>query len=303
MGVGIAIGGSALLGAYMGSQSAQAAGDAEQSKADQANYTRQIVMGESKAYQSDLISLSQQSPQQLNLLGQAYASSSANLAQQQKLFDAINPSVMEASQQALSLLRGGQAQANAPLVQLRNAQRTNLMNSLRSQYGPGAESSSVGQRALQQFDMQTNSMYQQNQQSSLNQLMGVAGTDAGARLQRATSGVEEVQQGYASMQQSQIAAHQNLESTELGALAGTSAAVINTAGAQYVGQALQGQAIGNAATNAGNAGLQYYMYSHPRSPSGSPGNTNNYNYYTGGGNSGTGYSSAGGDENYSGGYA
>lgn len=266
------VAGSAVLG-YVGSQqSAQAAQGAAGAQADQAAANRTAILGTADKYNQNITNLSQATPQELNILGQSYDASSKQLAQQQKLMDSIDPSLMEASKQALQILRGGTAASEQPIMAMRNSQRANLVNSLRAQYGPGAESSSIGQRALQQFDMQS----QQMQQQTLGNLMGIASNPApGQNLQRSISGLEEVGQGYAGLQTRQLNTQLNLMGQTMGALGGVSQQMLSTAGSQYVGASLQGQELSQLGNTGMRLGTTYAMSrdSSLNNPNNRPANT------------------------------
>lgn len=204
---------------------------------------------------------SQASPEELSALGRSLQSSEAALNREERLLSAIDPALMEASSQALRLLRGETADVNKPMNDLRASQRQKLVSSLRSQYGPGAESTSIGQRALQSFDMETNSMFAQNQQSALGQVFGIASSDLGQRQSRGISGLQQVGQGYSAIQERQLGATMNLGAMTVGALSGTSQMGYQAAGAPYVGQALQAQGqaqMGQSMMNmGGNLGMAY----------------------------------------------
>ena len=79
-----------------------------------------------------------------------------NLSRQEQLISQLDPTIIEASQQALRLLRGESSSTLAPIQAQRDQQRQKLMNSLRQQLGPGAESSTAGIQALTRFDAETN---------------------------------------------------------------------------------------------------------------------------------------------------
>lgn len=273
--MGIAIGaGVAAAGVfgYMGSQNAaNAGGSAASAQQDQATRNRADIFGEMSNMSAATTGLSQSTPQELNILGQSYGAASQQLSQQQQLMNSINPALMEASKQALQILRGGQSAMSAGVMSTRNAQRSQLMNTLRSQYGPGAETSSIGQRALQQFDMQT----QQMQQGTLNNLMGIAGDNSPNQgLQSSLSGLQQVGQGYSALQNRQLNTQMNLGSTALGALSGTGQQMLQTAGAPYVGAALQGQGQASLGNNLMNTGAQLGMAYGMRGPSAAPGGYN-----------------------------
>lgn len=224
-------------------ESGRAAQAAAVSQADAAQRERGAATSLSDSINADLMDLSKASPQELNSLQTAYDSSMRQLDREERMIAALDPSILEASQQALKLLRGDTAAVNNPLMGARNAQRQQLLNSLRSQYGPGAESTSIGQRALSQFDMESNSMFAQNQQNSLSQLFGIANTDLGGRTQRATQNFMPIAQGYGNLQERQMQARQAGGQGQLSAFMGTNAGIMNTAGSRYVGQAIQGQAL------------------------------------------------------------
>lgn len=109
----------------------------------------------------------------------ALAAQSANLSRQEEMVKQIDPTVLAASQQALKLINGQQSSTLAPIQAQRDQQRANLLNTLRQQMGPGAETSTAGRQALNNFDMQTNSLMGQQQQSALGQLGNTFGQFSG----------------------------------------------------------------------------------------------------------------------------
>ncbi len=152
---------------------------------DQARLAQQMAMAEQAKREAmtvearaahDRLNLAAQSPQQLAALDRGYSAAQTQVDTDLRQLAAIDPAIMEASHQVLKLLQGGQAEVNGPAMQQRQSQRQQLVDSLRSQYGPGAESSSIGQRALQQFDMQSNTMFQQNQMNTMGNLFDMAKT-------------------------------------------------------------------------------------------------------------------------------
>lgn len=240
---------------------ANAAADAAQNAAlaqqQMAASTRQDILNQAAMNRKESMALAEASPQELAALSRSFGAAEQALGREERLLSAIDPSLMEASKQALSLLRGEQADINKPMMQLRNSQRQSLLNSLRSQYGPGAENTSIGQRALQQFDMESNMMTAQNQQNALSQAFGIASSDLGGRLQRGISGLQGVGQGYGALQERKLNTSMNLGAQTLGALSGTSQQMINSAGAQYTGDALRAQAQQGLFNTALQGGLLY----------------------------------------------
>lgn len=147
---------------------AQQAAEAEQAQ-------RRAVTAEAKQAR-DRANLAAQNPQQLAALERGLQAAQTQVDADLRQLAAIDPAIMEASKQVLELLQGKQAAMNDPATKQRSQQRQQLVDSLKSQYGPGAESSSLGQRALQQFDQQSATMFQQNQMGTLGQAMGIAST-------------------------------------------------------------------------------------------------------------------------------
>lgn len=105
------------------------------------------------------------------------------LARQQKMFDAVDPTLMEAGKQALALLKGQSAASVSPMLQQRAQQRQQMMQQLQQQLGPGAESSSAGAAALAQFDLQTSNYQAQLQQGALGTLLGTTQFGAESGMQ------------------------------------------------------------------------------------------------------------------------
>lgn len=237
---------------------ARAAQNAANATAAEAKNQRSIILAEGRKNQEAMLKLAEATPQEMAALDRSYAAANTTLDRQEKLINAIDPSLMEASKQALSILRG---ESNAGITNstnnLRTAQRTKLVNQLREQYGPGAELSSIGQKALQAFDLQTDQLNQSNNSNALNQLLGIATTDVTNPMNNATSGLMRVGQGYGAVQDRKLNAQQNSGNAILNALSGTSSAIIQSAGAPYVGDAIKAQSQGQMFNTALNAGLLY----------------------------------------------
>lgn len=256
----LAIGGgiAAIGGLYAQSQATNNAANAAQNAAQAQQATASQMRSDVLAQGQQGMNLAQATPQELAGLSQNYQAASQQLQQQQSLFDAIDPAIMGASQQALSILNGGNAGLTTAMNTQRAQQRSQLVNSLTAQYGPGAETSSVGQQALQQFDSQTAVLSQQTNQSALSQLygMGQGGAQAGAGVQQAMGGLSSATQGYSAIQNRQL----NASNAMMGALSGTSQQMIQSAGAPWAGQAVQAQGqmgMGNTLGQLGGMGLGY----------------------------------------------
>lgn len=252
--VAVGVGGAAVVGgvtSYLGAgKAAGAAQKAARMQAEEAARTRAAILNEGGRIEREAMDLSEATPQELAALERSYGAAEKSLAREEKLLAAIDPALMEASNQALQLLRGESSPLAAPVMKQRANQRAQLLNSLRAQYGPGAESSSIGQRALQSFDAETNNQ----SMGVMGQLFSMGTQDLGGRYQRGISGLQQVGQGYSALQERKLNTRLNVGNSMLGALSGTSQQMIQSAGAPYVGAGLQGQSeasLGNSIMNTG----------------------------------------------------
>jgi hypothetical protein len=197
------------------------------------------------------------SPEDLNALTQAFATQERNLGKQEKLFASIDPAIMEASTQALQLLRGEDAKALGPIRQQRDQERQNLVNRLREQMGPGAETSTAGIQALNQFDQQTSQVLSGAQQQGLSQMFGIASSGAQNRgsLNQGIGQLANMGQSFANIQQNRTnritGAHFNAQQGNLQAnqqfqgaqsnVLGARSEYAGGSGAQFTQQTLEGQ--------------------------------------------------------------
>ena len=160
---------------------------------------------------------------------QSLGSQRRQLARQEEVLAASNPELIK-------LIQGQESSTLAPLRNQRNQQRQALLNRLRSQLGPGAETSTAGIQALNQFDMQTDTILSQSQQSSIGQLFGVSqGFEglAGQSLGRAGSFGQQFG-GAATLFGNRSSRISNAES-------GTGSQIVGLAGAEFVGDLVTAQ--------------------------------------------------------------
>lgn len=168
-----------------------------------------------------------------------------NLSRQEQLISQIDPTIIEASQQALKLLRGDTASSLAPVQNQRAQQRQKLVNSLREQLGPGAETSSAGIKALTAFDSDTNNLLSNQQQSTLSQLSGLA-----TQFNTVRPDMFREIQGLSSFDQGKT----QLQFQRAGMLSNARYGLQQAAGGQFIGAQMAGQsqqALGNQLVNAG----------------------------------------------------
>lgn len=266
--MGIAIGAgvvaaSSAYSAYQGGQAAHAMGDAASAAAEAARK----MYGEAKDYGQALEDrvgkAAMMSPQELMAYGNSLDAAQRTVDSDKALLSAIDPALMEASQQALKLLRGEDAASIGPLKQQRQAQRDQLLRTLREQLGPGAETSSAGIQALNQFDMETSSLLSGTQQSTLGTLLGTAQQSrTNINSDIGTLNNTGIAFGNASNRYAQSIL--SAGTATLGAMTGTSQSVVNSAGSPFVSQLAQAQGnmgIANQFSQIGGTLLGYGLQS------------------------------------------
>lgn len=155
-----------------------------------------------------------------------------NLARQEQLISQIDPTIIEASQQALRLLRGDKAASLGPLEQQRAQQRQKLVNTLRQQLGPGAETSQAGLKALTQFDQETSGLFSNAQQNAMQGLASLGGqfTQMRPDMLRELGALSGYGQGKAQLGLNQAQGVFNARQPLLGAVGG-----------QWAGDMMRGQ--------------------------------------------------------------
>lgn len=233
-GVGAGLG---LLGGLMGSSAAKKAAKAQQ---DAASRWEQFV-GQQEKTAMDLVG----TPAQMAAHDQALQSQERQVQRQEQLAATINPALIEQGKQYMQLLQGQSAPVLKNLQDQRARQRQDLVGQLHQQLGPGAETSTAGMQALNQFDQETSNHLSQAQMQYTGMLGGMSLQAPGAMNAA----------GGANMQLSEINAQgpnnqkANLIAQFTGARSGPMAAQINAAGGQYAGQALQGQTLASLGNN------------------------------------------------------
>lgn len=162
----------------------------------------------------------------------ALSAQDKNLSRQEQMVAQIDPTVLAASKQAADLLAGKSASSLAPIQAQRNQQRQQLLSNLRAQLGPGAETSTAGIQALNQFDMQTNSLLAGQQQGALQLANQTFGTFSGYG--------QGINQSIGQMAQI-TGARAGLQGNYANMLNAANQGVQQNAGAPYLGDYLRGQ--------------------------------------------------------------
>lgn len=249
----VAVGAGTAVSYIGGQQAASAAGRAAGATTAEAKRQSQRAEAFGTNLMGQVKDLSGASPEELAAYSRSLDAASNMVMQNSKLLEAVNPALMEASTQALQLLRGNDAQSLAPIRAQRDSQRGQLLRTLREQLGPGAETTSAGQKALQQFDMETSSLLNQAQQGTLQMLLGST-QNSKSQISSDIGVLQNVGIGYGNISNRQAQAVLGAGTATLNGITLTGGAVTQNAGSPFVSSMLQGQglqALGGQVANAG----------------------------------------------------
>ena len=239
---------ASVVGAEKQASAAAKAGQAQENEAQ-----KQLRLAQESQQQAIQAA---ESPQQLAALEKQLKSQEKGLAREEQFLSSIDPTLVEASQQALKLLRGEESSSVNPVRQQRERQRKQLLDQLREQLGPGAETSSAGMQALQNFDFQTSQAISGAQQSSLGQLLqstqqsGQLGRSSLANLGQLGLGISS---GFGDVAQRGVSAVLGGQS----AITAAGQGAVSSAGGRFAGDAVRGGAlsgIGGSLIKGGIAG-------------------------------------------------
>lgn len=164
--------GGKALQMYGAQREAAAAANAAGQQYAEAKKQREALMAWAKNTQRETMKHAN-SVEELNAYDQSLKYAQKQADADQRLIDSIDPALMEASKQVLSLLKGEQSGLGNAIGNQRATQRNKLLSQLREQLGPGAETSTMGQQALMRFDAETAQLGAQAQGQSLAQAMGI----------------------------------------------------------------------------------------------------------------------------------
>lgn len=226
---------------YGGIQAGRAAKDAANNANEMAwNWIHEAQRKERDATQA----YDQYSPYQQAQIDKAIQSQTFNLQRQQRLVESIDPSLIEAGKQMKQLLDGQSAPVLQNMKDQRMQQRQTLLDSLRQQVGPGAETSSVGLNALNKFDSETSNLLSGAQQQYLNQVSGMAlggATSLGASLGAEAGRMADFGNQYGQIGLNKAGIIQGMA----GASNGGFQSAVNSAGGNALQSQIMGQTIGN----------------------------------------------------------
>ena len=97
------------------------------------------------------------------------------------IYDTMEPTIKEAGQQTLALLRGERARILDPMMKQRDSQRQQLEEQLAQKLGPGFRTSSAGIEALGKFDDGSAALMAGAQSQALQQVAGIFQSTAASR--------------------------------------------------------------------------------------------------------------------------
>ena len=179
------------------------------------------------AQQRLALSVAKMTPLEMREYEKGVKESERMLIRERKLLDAVDPSLIEAGNQAFQILRGKEAAILDPLRRQRERQRKTVEESLRRQLGPGFDTSSAGIEALARFDQGTADVLADAQQSTAMQLLS-ASQGTRAQAQAGLGQAFQVRQGATGILQ-------NVAARRTAAATGTAPGVVNTAGQGLAG--------------------------------------------------------------------
>jgi hypothetical protein len=249
----VAIGGAATmgLGSMMGAGAASGAAKSQQAEAE-----ARLAEARARANQA-LDSYNQYAPSQQANINKAIASQQQNITRQQQLVDSIDPALLEAGKQMTSLLQGQSAPVLKNFQDQRNLQKQQMLDGLRQQIGPGAETSSMGQNMLLKFDQETANMQNGIQQQYLDKVSNLAiggGQTLTDVMSKATGTLADL-----STSLGQIGLNKaNIINGGTQNMASYAKATVDSAGAKFAGDAAMARGVsqlGQAGLTAGVAGM------------------------------------------------
>lgn len=170
-------------------------------------------------------------------------SQTANVQRLNTLASNLEPTLVEAGKQTAQLLQGKSAPVLANIQQQRQVQRQQMLDNLRTQLGPGAETSTAGMQAMQRFDLQTSDIMNQVQQQYLDKVSGIAisGPQAlGQVLNQADAVLGEINKNSPQAQAAQL-----IEQFTNGPGSTAQQSIVGSAGGEQKGAQLMGQMMGN----------------------------------------------------------
>ncbi len=227
------------------------------SSADSARKAARAKQKAAAAYQNHVDQVTAQAqgmitPAMMATHDQALHAQERQVVRQEQLAQSINPALIEQGHQLMQLMQGQSAPVLDNMKNQRGLQRQQLVSQLKEQLGPGAETSSAGQQALQHFDAETSNQMSSAQQQYTQMFLQGSLQAPGAMN---TFGNANAQLSGINAQDPNIT-KANLLMQSIGGGAPAAQSIIDSAGGQFAGQAAMGQGmvgIGSGIMQAGAA--------------------------------------------------
>lgn len=182
------------------------------------------------------------SPEELAQLQQAVQTNEKDIARKQRVLDSLDPTFIAAAEQAYNLIKGQDAAVLEPLREQRSRDRQALEAKLQRQLGPDYANSAAGIRALSEFDRNTGMVVADAQDRAIGRLQGFVTT--GAQMSQLTPNISN------SATLGQLFG--NIQNRRVNAIVGTQN---QNAGANFMGDIVRGQAMGNAFSTLGEGAI------------------------------------------------
>lgn len=185
---------------------------------------------------------------QIKNQGRAMQFQEASIKRDEKILGALDPSLVEAGQQARKLMKGEEAKILGPMKRMRDTQRKELEQRLSQQFGPGYSSSSAGMEALNRFDDQSAMSMAQAQEQAFNSVAGFLGMGSQIRNQMDS----KTQTGFANisnMGAQTLGSMNSIQNRQLTAETNIAGMKMKTAGAEYAAMASIGDTVGGIGTS------------------------------------------------------
>lgn len=181
----------------------------------------------------------------------------AGLQRDQKILDTLDPALAQAGQQAFNMMKGQEASILAPMKQQQTMQMNQMKAKLAAQLGPGWETSSAGQAAMQSMQADQAMGLQQAQMGAMNQVTQLLGFGSQAR----TGMINQERMGFetgSQMSASTLNSMNQIQQRQTNTFERMSGAVQSTAGNQFAGQAAGAKMMSEAGGAMVNAGQQAF---------------------------------------------
>lgn len=244
--VGVAGLATSVYGGIQAGNAAKKAANAQQAAAE--DYKKYV-----RTQQDTAVGLTL-NPSALAMHDQALQSQEQNVRRQEDLVRSLDPNIVEAGKQVSQLLQGKSAPVLQNMQNQRNLQRTQLLDTLRQQLGPGAETSSAGQQALTRFDTETANLMSGAQQEYLDKVsnMSLGGAQTlGESISSVNKSLSAINADDPRAKAAQLIAQFT------GAGGQAASAGIQAAGGEYAADAIRGQTLSNVGNSAMTLGAMF----------------------------------------------